>query len=60
MGGSDGWEDVEDWGCGGDGDGGLEEVEGVGFAERCRMLWPVLEAAEVAPPEGTKVDLADT
>jgi carboxylesterase type B len=39
--------------------GSLEDVEGEGFEERCKVLWPVVEALEVTPPEGTKVDLLD-
>ncbi|KAK7180473.1 carboxylesterase [Paraphaeosphaeria sporulosa] len=59
------WEKAKDGktlrigGVSGSGVGSLEEVEGKGFAERCKRLRPVLGALEVTPPAGTKVDLAE-
>lgn len=64
LGGAPRWEKAGDGrtlrigGVDGSGMGSLEEVEGEGFAERCRVLWPIVEALEVTPPEGTVVDLA--
>lgn len=42
----------------GTGMGSVEGVEGQGFLERCRVLEPFMEALEITPKEGTKVDLA--
>lgn len=39
--------------------GSIDQAEGDGFEERCRRLAPVIAALDVAPKEGTKVDLAD-
>ena len=39
--------------------GSIDQAEGEGFEERCRRLRPVIEALEVTPANGTKVNLAD-